>query len=112
MSALYFNADHDLFRQTVRQFIDTAVTPYINEWEKNEQIPREVWLKMGELGFLGINYPEQYGGTAADFFYSVVFLEEICRCGAAGFGAAVSVHQYMATAHLAEAGSHSLKQRY
>jgi acyl-CoA dehydrogenase len=112
MSALYFNTDHDLFRQTVRQFMDTSVTPYINEWEKNEQIPREVWLKMGELGFLGINYPEQYGGTAADFFYSVVFLEEICRCGAAGFGAAVSVHQYMATAHLAEAGSHSLKQRY
>lgn len=112
MSSLYFNADHNLFRQSVRQFIDTEVTPHINEWETKEQIPRSVWQQMGKLGFLGINYPELYGGNEADFFYSVVFLEEICRCGAAGFGAAVSVHQYMATAHIAEAGSDYIKQHY
>lgn len=112
MSSLYFNTDHDLFRQSVRQFVAAEVTPYINEWEEKQQLPRAIWQRLGELGFLGINYPEQYGGTAVDFFYSVAFLEEICRCGAAGFGAAISVHQYMATAHIAEAGSHSLKTRY
>jgi alkylation response protein AidB-like acyl-CoA dehydrogenase/putative sterol carrier protein len=67
---------------------------------------------MGELGFLGINHPEAYGGTDVDFFYTVAYLEELARCTSAGFTAAVAVHQYMATAHIAKVGSHYLKERY
>lgn len=112
MKSPYFTSEHELFRQTVRQFIETEVAPHAAEWEEKEQIPRHIWERMGELGFLGLMYPEQYGGSAANFFYSVVFTEEISRSLMGGFCAALGVHQYMATAHLASAGSHQLKQQY
>lgn len=108
----FFNEDHELFRQSVRQFVDAEVKPHADEWERNQRIPRHIWQRMGELGFLGINHPEAYGGSNNDFFYSVVLLEECARSGLAGFAAAHSVHQYMSTAHLAKAGSEVLKQRY
>lgn len=112
MQSLYFTEEHELFRQSVRQFVEQEALPHIKQWELNEQIPRSVWLRMGELGFLGVNHAEEYGGSASDFFYSVVYLEELARCEAAGLGASVSVHQYMATAHIAAIGSDYLRQTY
>jgi alkylation response protein AidB-like acyl-CoA dehydrogenase/putative sterol carrier protein len=112
MASLYFTEEHESFRQSVRKFIESEVLPYADDWERNERIPREIWTKMGEMGFLGINYPEAYGGTEADFFFSVVFLEEIGRSGYGGFAAAVGVHEYMSVAHISKAGSEALKQKY
>jgi acyl-CoA dehydrogenase len=112
MKSLYFNEDHQVFRNSVRQFIEKDIFPNVEKWEEQQKIPRETWKKMGELGFLGISYPEAYGGSAADFFYSVAFLEELSRSTMGGFSAAVSVHQYMATAHISRAGSTSLKEKY
>jgi alkylation response protein AidB-like acyl-CoA dehydrogenase/putative sterol carrier protein len=112
MANQYFTEEHELFRQSVKQFIDNEVKPNVVKWEKDEKIPREVFTKMGELGFLGINFPEAYGGSANDFWYSVVYLEELAKAGFAGISAATSVHQYMATNHIALAGSEDLKQRY
>lgn len=112
MKSLYFTEEHELFRNSVRQFIETDVIPYAEKWEDEKRIPDEIWKKMGDSGFLGINYPEQYGGVDTDFFYSVVFLEEIARSGLGGFTAAVSVHQYMATAHIFKAGSEFIKEKY
>lgn len=111
MKSPYFNQDHEIFRQTVRQFIDTEVKPNAAKWEADERVPKEVWKRMGDLGLLGINHPEEYGGTNQDFFYTVAYLEEIGRAGMGGFAAAVGVHQYMSTAHLSKVGSEDLKQR-
>lgn len=112
MKSPYFNEDHIMFRQTVRDFIQREVKPNIQKWEDEEKIPREVWKKMGDLGFLGINYDEKYGGSGVDFFFTVAFVEELAKCGAAGLPAAVSVHQYMAVAHIYEAASEELKHKY
>lgn len=112
MKTPYFTKEHEIFRRTVREFMQKEVLPHADEWEAAQRLPRELWKKMGELGFLGINFPEAYGGADADFFYSVVFLEEVGRCGYGGFAAAVSVQQYMATAHLYRTGSEALKQKY
>lgn len=108
----YFTQEHDLFRESVKSFIEKEVTPFIDKWEEEKRIPKDIWLKMGENGFLGINYPEVYGGVNADFFYSVVFLEELKNANSGGFSASVGVHQYMATAHISRAGSHELKEKY
>lgn len=108
----YFQAEHQLFRESIRQFVEKEIVPNADKWEKEEKIPREIWRELGKMGFLGINYAEKYGGVAADFFYSVVFLEEISRSTIGGFAAAVSVHQYMAVAHIAKVGSEFLKQKY
>lgn len=108
----YFNQEHEMFRQTVRDFVTKEVMPHINQWEEEEKLPREIFTRMGELGFLGINFPEQYGGTNNDFWYTVAYLEELAKGGFAGLSAAVSVHQYMATNHILNAGSDFLKEKY
>jgi acyl-CoA dehydrogenase len=112
MSSQYFNQDHQLFRQSVRQFIEKEVIPNASTWESERQIPKSIFQKMGDLGYLGINFSEEYGGTNADLWYSVVFLEEIARSTMGGFSTAVSVHQYMAINHIAKIGSPFLKEKY
>mgnify|MGYP001003582213 FL=1 len=112
MKSLYFTEEHDLFRQSVRQFVQKEILPYGNQWEQEEKIARELFVKLGEQGFLGINHDEAYGGSKSDIFYTCAYLEEIARAGYGGVCADVSVHQYMATNHIAEAGSHELKERF
>ncbi|WP_080238548.1 acyl-CoA dehydrogenase family protein [Spirosoma rigui] len=110
--SLYFADEHELFRQSVRQFIETEVVPHTDAWETNRRIPVSIFRRMGELGYLGLPFAEAFGGVNANFWYSVVFLEELARCGMGGFATAVSVHEYMAINHIAKAGSYELKQRY
>ena len=112
MKSPYFTAEHAAFRNTARLFIEKEVVPFADEWERERRIPEPIWKRMGELGFLGINYPEEYGGTGADFFYSLVFLEELARCTMAGFAAAVSVHAYMASAYISRFATKELKEKY
>lgn len=112
MRSQYFTEEHELFRQSVRQFVEKEILPYADQWEKEEKIPRDLFVKLGEQGFLGINHEEAYGGSKADIFYTCAYLEELARSSYAGVCAAVSVHQYMATNHLAEAGSPELKERF
>lgn len=108
----YFTEEHELFRQSVREFIEKEVVPHSEDWERQQRVPRSVFKRMGDLGFLGVNFPEAYGGTDNDFFTSVVYLEEVARCTMGGFAANICVHQYMSTAHLLKAGSEELKRRY
>ena len=108
----YFAEDHVLFRQSARQFIQKEVIPNIEKWETERRIPKDIFKKMGEMGYLGINFPEEFGGTNADFWFTVVWLEELARSTMGGFASAVSVHQYMATNHIFKAGNAELKQNY
>jgi len=112
MASPWFREEHHLFRQSIREFVEKEVVPNAPVWERQGFIPREVWERMGDLGFLGINHEERFGGSAADFFYSVVYLEELARSTMGGFTSAVSVHQYMATAHIARVGSPYLQERF
>ncbi len=112
MQSIYFTEDHEAFRRTVRRFMTDEVAPHAAEWERERRIPREVFRRMGDLGFLGILYPEEYGGTGADIFYAVAFLEELPRSLMGGFCAAVSVQQFMAVRHVFLSGSEDLKRKY
>lgn len=112
MKSYYFSDEHELFRQGLRSFLQREVIPHIDEWEANEQIPKSLWKKFGDQGYLGLNYPGQYGGADADFFYSVVFLEEIARCFSGGFTITPCVQQYMASPYLHRHGSDFLKEKY
>ena len=112
MKSPYFNQEHVLFRQTLRDFFEKEMAPQFDAWEEARQIAPEAWRRMGEQGYLGLIHDELYGGTNADFWYSVVFLEELGRAGNGGFSCAVSVHEYMALNHIARAGSEALKGKY
>ena len=79
-----FAAEHELFRDTVRRFIEREVTPFHAEWEKAGVVPRELWHKAGAAGLLCCNVPDAYGGMGADFLYSTILIEEMARAGATG----------------------------
>lgn len=106
-----FGEEHEIFRKSVRRFIEKEVIPYTGEWEETGEIPRSIWKRMGELGFLGIEYPEEYGGAGGDFIHTLAFIEEISKCGAMGFSISVSVHTDMASPYLRLA-SEEQKERY
>jgi acyl-CoA dehydrogenase len=84
-SNLPFTEEHDMLRDTFRKFIEKEIAPYHESWEKDGVVPRELWLKAGENGFLCPWAEEKYGGIEADFLYSVVMLEELTKAGASGF---------------------------
>lgn len=109
----YFSAEHEAFRQTVRRFVESEINPHIDAWEEARLWPAHTVLKkMGDLGLLGLNYPEAYGGGGVDYWYSVVLLEELGRIDCAGVPMGIAVHTDMATPALAEFGSEELKQRF
>ena len=108
----YFTEEHDLFREGLRNFLQKEVVPHINEWESQGQIPKDIWSKFGEMGYFGLNYPEEYGGLDLDIFYTVIFLEELQRINSGGFAAAMWAHAYLAMTHLNAEGSSEIKEKY
>ncbi len=106
----YFSADHIAFRQAMRVFVDREIRPNIDEWEQAERLPRSLYRKAAETGFLGLLYPEAYGGSQADIFMQIVATEELGLTGAGGVGASLGSHS-IAIPPIAEIGSQALKQR-
>jgi citronellyl-CoA dehydrogenase len=112
-SSMYFTEEHEMFRQTVRAFVEKEINPYADEWEAAGIFPaHDLFKKMGDLGFLGLNYPEEYGGANADYWYTVVFAEELARANCGGVPMGIVVHTDMCTPALAAHGSHELKKKY
>ncbi len=108
----FFTEEHEMFRKTVRDYVQKELLPHAEEWNKAEEFPREVFERMGELGFLGIRYPEEYGGSGLGYFYTVVFAEELSKCGLAGLAMAVLVQTDMGTGPLHLIGSDEIKRKY
>jgi acyl-CoA dehydrogenase len=107
-----FDEHHEMFRQAVRSFVDKEVAPHIEAWEEAGEIPKSIWPRMGQLGFLGVEYDEKYGGGGADFLTTAVLCEEMARSRCASLAMAVGVHTDMASPHLYWTGSEALKERY
>ena len=112
MKSVYLTPEHEAFRATVRRFIESEVAPHAEAWESLGTIPRAIFPRLAELGFLGIAVPPEHGGAGGDLFFALVFLEELPRSLMGGFCAAVSVQQFMATQHILRWGSDDLKRRY
>jgi len=105
-----FSDEHEMFRTSVRRFIETEIMPYHAEWEKVGMVPRELWRKAGAAGLLCTNVPEQYGGPGAGFLYNVVIAEELGRAGATGPG--FTVHSDMVASYILSFGTHEQKQQW
>lgn len=103
-------AERELFRDSVRRFIDNEIRPHYEDWEEAEAFPREVWIQLGEAGLLCLDVPEAYGGAGADFALSAVVLEELGRAGMGGLATAVSVHSDVVTPYLLDLGSDAQKE--
>ena len=77
MNSLYFTEEHQLFRESLKDFLKKEVVPHIEKWEKTGEIERFIWKKFGDMGYFGLSYPEEYGGLNLDIFYTVILLEEL-----------------------------------
>ena len=107
-----FTAEHDALRETIRDFVSKELRPHAEAWEEAEYFPDSVFTRMGELGFLGLRYPEAYGGQGGDYFAAIVLAEEMSRAGSGGVGMAISVQAEMATPPIFKFGTEEQKQKY
>jgi acyl-CoA dehydrogenase len=110
MEIIKYTEEHRIFRQAVRKFFEKEVSPYVEQWEEDGIVPRSIWKKMGEQGFLCMSVPEEYGGCGADFLYSVVVIEELVRTNHAGLAA--PLHSDVVVPYITEFGSEELKLKY
>ena len=108
----YFRDEHQLFRSAVRCFVEEEIVPNVDDWEERGEIPRSLFRQLGELGFLGVEYPPEFGGGGADFWMTVVLAEEMARCRAGGVAFSVIVHTDMSSPWLARLGTAEQKARY
>jgi len=105
-----FDSDHEIFRDTVRRFIEEEISPNHAEWEKDGKISREAWLKAGELGLLCASMPEEYGGGGVDRTFSVILMEELARVGASGPG--FGLHSEIVAPYINAYGSEGQKRYF
>jgi acyl-CoA dehydrogenase len=112
MATGIFSDEHALLRKTIRAFVEKEVAPNASAWEEAGQIPRTFWRRLGELGFLGLEFPTEYGGGGADFLSSVVLGEEMARCRSGGVAFSVLVHTDMSSPWLTRFGTAAQKEKY
>jgi alkylation response protein AidB-like acyl-CoA dehydrogenase len=112
MNSMYFTEEHQMFRESLQDFLKKEVVPHIEKWEKTGTVERFIWKKFGDMGFFGLTYPEAYGGLNLDLFYTVIFLEELQKINSGGFAANMWAHAYLAMTHVNKEGSDEIKEKY
>ena len=105
-----YDSDHEIFRQSVRKFIETQAVPHHDEWEKDGMVSDDIWLEAGAQGFLCPTVSEEYGGVEADFKYNCIVNEEIARSGCTGLG--WTLHSDIAVPYIVRYGTDFQKQKY
>src|SRR5437763_887920 len=106
-----FTEEHDQLRDSIARFVAKELAPHAEEWEETT-FPDSIFPRMGELGFLGLSYPEEYGGQGGDYYCNIVLAEEMAGCKSGGVAMGVAVHTDMATPPVFLFGTEEQKQNY
>jgi acyl-CoA dehydrogenase len=106
----YLTDDHEIFRRSLRKFLEKEAVPFYEKWEEERMIPRSIWRKMGEQGFLCPDLDEKYGGSGVDWGFSVVINEELERVGSGLVG--MGLHNDIVVPYINSFGSEEQKQRW
>ena len=107
-----FTQEHEDLRESIRRFVLKELRPHVQQWEDDEWFPNEVFHKMAAVGFLGLKYPEEYGGQGGDHLHDAVLSEELALCGSGGLAAGIGAHIGIATPPVWKFGTEDQKQRY
>ena len=108
-----FTPEHQALSDTVVRFVEREINPHVPAWEKAGQFPaHELFRKLGDLGLLGLKYPQEFGGAGLDFSYSMVMAEALGVCACGGVPMAIGVHTDMCTPALARFGSDALRREF
>ncbi len=105
-----FQSEHEMFRTSVRKFIEKEIAPHHAQWERDGIVPRELWLKAGEAGLLCCTVPEAYGGLGLDYLFDVIVFEEMARSGFTGPG--FLIHCDLVATYIKSFGTEQQKQRW
>jgi acyl-CoA dehydrogenase len=109
---VYIDEELRQFRSQVTRFVDEEIVPHADAWEASGKVPRELFRKAGELGFLGVRYPTEYGGSDLNALYTVVMAEELGKCTYGGVTVGMLVHSEMASTYLRKYGNQEQLERY
>jgi acyl-CoA dehydrogenase len=107
-----FTDEHEQLRDSIRRFVAAELRPHVTEWEDAEWFPNDVFTRMGELGYLGLKYPEEYGGQGGDYLHDAVLAEELTGAGSGGLSAGIGAHIGIATPPIWKFGTEEQKQRF
>jgi acyl-CoA dehydrogenase len=108
-----FTEEHEELRESIGRFVRNEIVPHVDEWEEAREFPRELYERCGELGFLGLKYPEELGGQGGDYVHDAVWAEELARAGAGGgVGAGLGAHTGIATPPIFKFGTPEQHQRF
>ena len=110
MNIIPYTAEHNIFRESLRKYLDKEIVPHVEEWEEAGIVPRSVWKKMGEQGFLCTDVSEEYGGAGGDFLYSVIVCEELVKSNFSGLAA--SLHSDICVPYISSFASEEQKHKY
>jgi len=110
MEILKYTDDHHQFRERLQAFLGKEVSPHADQWEKDGIVPKSVWQKMGQGGFLCMDVAPEYGGLGGDFLYSVIVCEELTRTWQTGLAA--PLHSDIVVPYIKSFGSEELKKKY
>lgn len=105
-----FREEHEMFRDSVKKFVEKEIVPYHAQWEKDGVVPRELWLKAGEQGMLCCTIPEEYGGLGLDYLFDVVVFEELWKAGASGPG--FLIHTDLVATYINSFGTEDQKKKF
>lgn len=105
-----FREEHEIFRESVRKFVEKEIVPHHAQWEKDGVVPRELWLKAGEQGLLCCTVPEEYGGLGLDYLFDVVVFEELWKAGASGPG--FLIHTDLVATYINSFGTEEQKKKF
>jgi len=111
LTPMYFTDAHEELRLHISKFLEKEVRPHLEEWEE-KTFPDSIFKRFGELGFLGLRYPPEYGGQGGDYFSAVVLSEEMAKAGTGGLGMAVAVQTEMATPPVFKFGTEEQKRKW
>ena len=107
-----FQPEHDELRSSIRSFVEAELAPHAQQWEEEQDFPDSVFTRLGDLGFLGVSYPEEFGGGGGDYLCNIVLAEEMTGCGSGSVAMAVAVQTDMAVPPVLKFGTDEQKKRY
>jgi acyl-CoA dehydrogenase len=108
-----FGEEHEELRRTVARFVTAEVAPHVDEWERAEEFPRDLYRRCAELGFLGLKFPERYGGQGGDHLHDAVWVEELARSGGSGgVAAGLNAHSSIALPPIFNFGTEEQRRRW
>ena len=105
-----FREEHQIFRETVRRFVEREIVPFHAKWEEDGIVPRDLWLKAGAEGLLCCTVPEEFGGMGLDYLFDVIVFEELWRSGASGPG--FLIHTDLVATYLLSFGTDDQKRKW